>query len=316
MKVVFLGTPETAVASLDALHDAGHELPLVVCQPDRPVGRSRRPQAPPVKRRALELGLTVFQPLKVRHPSFRQRLQACAPDVLAVVAYGRILGKKSLALPRYGPVNVHFSLLPAYRGAAPVQWALVRGERVTGVTTMRMNERLDEGDVLLRREVAIEPADHAPGLQARLATIGAELLIETLVALESATVEPQPQEHAAATFAPPLERAMGQVDPGEESAPAIEGKIRGFDPWPGVWVRLDGRRVRWRHGRAVDGQHDAAAGEVLKLDRDGIDVACAGGSLLRLKEVQLEGRKPMGPLDLKNGRQLQVGDRFEPEEPA
>ncbi|NIX18796.1 MAG: methionyl-tRNA formyltransferase, partial [Actinobacteria bacterium] len=202
MRVVFLGTPQAAVPTLEALIRSDHEVPLVVTRPDRAVGRSRRPIPPPVKRAATEAGLPVLQPTKVRAPEFRETLASQAPDALMVVAYGRILPRSVLEVPRLGPINVHFSLLPRYRGAAPVQWALARGESRTGVTTMLMSEGLDEGDVLLEREVAIEPGEHAPALESRLAVLGAELALETLTGLAAGRIEPRPQDPERATYAP------------------------------------------------------------------------------------------------------------------
>lgn len=311
MRVVFLGTPGAAVPSLEALIEAGHEVVLVVTQPDRPAGRSRRPLPPPVKRTALERGLELFQPARVRDEAFRERLASCRPDVLAVVAYGRILPGRVLALGAGGAVNVHFSLLPAYRGAAPVQWALARGETVTGVTTMLMNEKMDEGDILLQREVAILPGEHAPALEERLAHLGAALLEQTLDGLRTATLVPRPQDHAAATIAPLLSRADGEVSP-ELEAKKIEGRIRGFDPWPGVWLSRAGRRIRLVEALALEGRNPAAPpGLLTDLTRDGLVMACGAGSRLLLRRVQPEGRRVLAARDAVNGRHLQVGERLE-----
>ena len=207
MRIVFLGTPEAAVPSLEHLVRAGHELALVVTQPDRPAGRSRRPVASPVKRVAQDHGISIGQPEKIRTRSFRESIAALDPDLLVVVAYGRILSRRLLDTPRLGTVNVHFSLLPDYRGAAPVQWALVDGRRETGVTTMLLDERMDEGDLLLQRTVPIHPEEHAPALEERMARLGAGLLIETVDGLEAGTITPRPQDHSAATYARPLTRS-------------------------------------------------------------------------------------------------------------
>lgn len=311
MRVVFFGTPGAAVPSLHALLEAGHELPLVVTQPDRPAGRSRRPAPPPVKRAALERGLELLQPAKVRGAAFRERLAACRPDFLAVVAFGRILPSRVLALGKSGAVNVHFSLLPAYRGAAPVQWALARGETTTGVTTMLMNERMDEGDVLMQREIQIAPGEHAPELEERLARIGAALLVETLREVRAGRLEPRAQDHTRATLAPLLSRADGEIGP-DLSAAEIEGRVRGFDPWPGVWLSRAGKRLRLVDVRALEKTAPGPpAGSLVELTREGLLMACGGGTRLLLLRVQPEGGRPLGARDAVNGRHLRVGDRLE-----
>lgn len=311
MRIVFFGTPPTAVPSLEALLDAGHRPSLVVTQPDRPAGRGRSPVAPPVKRAAVEHGLDLVQPGKVRTRAFRERLAACEPDLLVVVAFGRILSSRVLGLARHGAINVHFSLLPRYRGAAPVQWALARGESLTGVTTMLMNEKMDEGDILMVREVGIEPGEHAPSLQERLSRVGAELLVETLDELRGDSLEPRPQDHSAATLAPLLERKHGYVDAGHPAS-EIEGRIRGFDPWPGVWLSRGGRRVRLVDARALDEKPvSAPPGSLLELRDEGMVMACGEGTSLLLFQVQSEGRRVLGVRDAVNGRQLAVGDRLE-----
>lgn len=310
MKVVFLGTPAPAVPSLAALVEAGHDVGLVVTNPDRPAGRSRRPAPPPVKVAAEERGLPVLQPRGVRGASVLDRLRACAPDVLVVVAYGRILPRPLLDVAPSGAVNVHFSLLPAYRGAAPVQWALARGERATGVSTMRLDEGMDTGPVLLRREVAIAPGEHAPALQERLAAVGARLLVETLAGLADGTLAGTPQDHAAATAAPLLSRADGEIDPGL-TAREIEGRVRGFDPWPGVWLAADGQRVRLVDVVALADERDAAApGTVLGVDGDALRLACGGGTVLAIRRAQPAGRRAITGRDLVNGRVVAPGSRL------
>jgi len=311
VRVVFLGTPGVAVPALDALIEAGHDVALVVTQPDRPAGRSRRPLPSAVKQAALERGLELFQPVKVRGAAFRERLAAGRPDILVVVAYGRILPGPVLALGPGGAVNVHFSLLPAYRGAAPVQWALARGEAVTGVTTMLMNEKMDEGDILLQREVAITPGEHAPALERRLADVGSTLLVETVRDLQAGRLVPRRQDHSAATLAPLLSRADGEIAP-DLRADEIEGRVRGFDPWPGVWLARAGRRLRLVEVRAAQGLDPGQPpGSLTELTREGLVMVCGGGTRLLLVGVQPEGRRVLGARDAVNGRHLQVGDRLE-----
>jgi methionyl-tRNA formyltransferase len=311
VKLIFLGTPTPAVPSLRALIDAGHEVPLAVTRRDRPVGRSRQPQAPPVKRAALASGIEVFQPKRVRDAAFRDRLASVRPDLLVVVAYGRILTGEVLRLAPEGAINLHFSLLPRYRGAAPVQWALARGERETGVTTMSMNERLDEGDLLLQRTVPIEPTEHAPALQGRLAVIGAELLIETLDRIKTGSLEPRPQKDDEATQAPRLSAADGEIDRAR-SAGEIEGRVRGFDPWPGVWMRIGGRRIRIVSAHEVTGPPSPEPpGLISELTDEGLILICGGGSRLALETVQPEARRAMAARDAVNGRHLEPGQRLE-----
>jgi len=307
VRVVFLGTPQVAVPSLEALAAAGHELPLVITQPDRPSGRSRTPTAPPVKQAAQALGIEVRQPTRLGEAAFLDEIRELAPDLFAVVAFGRILRKRLLELPQRGAVNVHFSLLPSYRGAAPVQWALARGERTTGVTTMRINERLDEGDLLLQEEVPIESGERAPALQSRLAEIGARLLVETLERLERRTLEGRPQEHDRATLAPILSASDGDADPAW-SAAEVEGRILGFDPWPGLWLRRKGRRMRILDGRALEERSTDAPGTVIDHGADGVCLVCGAGSLLQLLRLQFEGGRPMSVREALNGRQIRPGD--------
>jgi methionyl-tRNA formyltransferase len=253
------------------------------------------------------LRLEVDQPRRVKGKQFAESLRARRPDVLVVVAYGRILSRAVLDVAPLGAVNVHFSLLPAYRGAAPVQWALASGEEVTGVTTMRLNERMDEGDLLLQQAMAIESGEHAPALQTRLADVGSSLLVETLRRLERGTVEPRPQDAEGASYAPMLSPADGEIDP-NLPARSIEGRVRGFDPWPGVWVLREGRRLRLVDAVALSGTVAEDPGRVVELTPEGLIVACGGGSRLALRRVQPEGRRVLEVRDAINGRQIAPGD--------
>ena len=311
MTVVFLGTPEAAVPSLRALVDAGLAPALVVTRPDRPVGRSGRPAPPPVKRAALELGLDVIQPARVRTRAFRERLAEAGAEVLAVVAYGRILSARLLDSVPLGAINLHFSLLPAYRGAAPVQWALARGERTTGLSTMQLDAGMDEGDVLRQLAVPVEPDEHAPSLGRRLAALGAPLLVDTLCAARDGRLEPRPQDHASATYAPILTPADGELDP-TWRASEVEGRVRGFDPWPGVWARRGETRLRLVRARALDDPADAAdaPGTVVAPDRRRLAMVCAERTLVELLEIQPAGRRALSAADARNGRQLAPGDRL------
>jgi methionyl-tRNA formyltransferase len=311
-----MGTPESAMPSLDAILAAGHDVPLVCTQPDRPVGRSKAPRPSPVKVLALARGLTVIQPAKVRTPALLEAIVEASADVLAVVAYGRILTRQVLGKARHGGVNLHFSLLPAFRGAAPVQWALARGERTTGVTTFRIDEGLDSGDLLLQQSVAIAPREHAPELLSRLAVDGARLLVETLDGLAAGSITPRPQDHSQATSAPLLTREHGRWDPAW-AAGELEGRVRGFDPWPGVWVARAGRRFRIAGAAALPGANsEARPGTVLSSDPTGLRMVCSGGTVVLVDSVQSEGGRVISARDAVNGRLLGPGDRIERPEPA
>ncbi len=311
-----MGTPETALPSLEAILAVGHDVTLVCTQPDRPAGRKKEPQASPVKQFALARNLRMIQPEKVRTPQFLEAIVGATPDVLAVVAYGRILTRNVLDVAPQGAINLHFSLLPALRGAAPVQWALARGEHETGVTTFRIDEGLDTGDLLGQRRVAIAPGEHAPALLGRLAVEGASLLVETLAGLGAGSMAPKPQDHARATAAPILTRGDGRWDQ-EWTARQLEGRVRGFDPWPGVWAVRAGKRLRIAGATALPGaSSDVDAGTILSSDAEGVRVACAGGTVAMVDSVQPEGGRAMSAREAVNGRLLCTGDRIERPEPA
>lgn len=310
MRIAFLGTPLAAVPSLEALASAGHTIAAVVTQPDRPWGRSAAPQSPAVKRAAAQLGAEVLQPTRLRDGRLVGLLAAQRLDALVVVAYGRILPSDLLGVATNGAVNLHFSLLPLYRGAAPVQWALARGERVTGVTTMLINEGLDEGDIFMQRRVEIEPDEHAPELEGRLARIGAGLLVETLEGLAAGRLVARPQDPATATLAPRLCPADGWVDPAWTAA-TIEGRVRGFDPWPGAWLRRGERRIRLIDAavrQAASADLARQPGEITALVEGGLVMVCGEGTELLVRRIQPEGRRVLEARDAVNGRILRPGD--------
>ncbi len=294
-----MGTPDFAVPSL-ALLAEHHDVASVVSQPDRPAGRGRRLVAPPVKRKAEELGLRVFQPHRIRDVEAYERLALSRPDVIAVVGYGQMIPKRIRNLSPYGCVNVHSSLLPKYRGAAPVNWAIVRGETRTGVTTMRISREMDAGDIFLSSETAIRPDETAAGLNRRLAPVGARLLLQTLAGLEAGTVSPTPQDHEAATRAPLLRRKDGLID-WSLSARSIHNRLRGFDPWPGVYTAFRGKRLRILAARV--GAPGLIAPGHLRIDSGRLVVGCGRGHLI-LDEVQLAGRKRVRALDFARGSRL------------
>ena len=303
MKLVFYGTPEFAVPPLKAVLEAGHEVALVLTQPDRPSGRGMQVLAPPVKVVALAAGLQVAQPETIKNNSeLRAALEAIVPDAIIVVAYGRIIPAWMLTLPRLGCINVHGSLLPKYRGAAPIQWAIARGETVTGVTTMLLNEGLDTGPVLLRRELAIGAEETAADLYPPLAQMGAELLVETLAGLAAGTVVPLAQDDALATGAPLLTREDGRID-FSRSAEEIYNRWRGFYPWPGAWTTFEGRKLSVTR-MALPDKHAAPftlePGD-LSVEEGRLYASCASGQRVELVEVQLEGKRRMSAADFLRG---------------
>jgi methionyl-tRNA formyltransferase len=303
MRIVFMGTPEFAVPTLERVVLAGHKVALVLTQPDRPKGRGGRLSPSPVKEAALRLGLGLYQPERVRRPEVVELLRALASNAMVVVGYGQIIPQSIIDLPPYGIINVHASLLPRYRGAAPVQWAVANGDKVTGVTAMRIDAGLDTGDVLLRYETAIGPEEDALELGARLAVAGAELLVETLDALEAGTLRPAPQNDAEATLAPILKKDDGLVD-WNAPATAIANRARGFLPWPGAWTWFRGQVFHiWKARPAGAGVGACGA---LTVERRRLLAQCGVGTRLELLEVQQEGRKRMGAGAFLNG--VHVGD--------
>jgi methionyl-tRNA formyltransferase len=298
MRVVFMGTPAFAVPSLDALARAGHAILSVVAQPDRPAGRGQALREPATKAWARERGVPVLQPEKVRDGRLAAELAALRPDVLCVAAYGRILGKDLLELAPHGALNVHGSILPKYRGAAPVQWAIANGETETGVSIMQMDEGLDTGDVLLQRALPIGDADTAETLAPRLAALGGEALCEALLRAEQGTLVAVRQDPARATLAPILTKEDGRVD-WSAPAPRIACRLRGFQPWPGAWTSLDGRTVKILEA-APDGGADGPPGDARRAAR-GVRVACGDGTALLVTRLQPEGRGPQDALAFLNG---------------
>lgn len=305
MKLVFLGTPAFAVRTLEAVLAAGHEVALVVAQPDRAAGRGMQVQTGAVKAAALRLGLPLVQPDRVKNNAvLREQLEAIAPEAILVVAYGRILPDWMLALPPFGCINLHGSLLPRYRGAAPIQWALANGEQVTGVTTMRLDAGLDTGPMLLAQAVPIAPEETAVDLFEGLAVVGAELMVKTLEGLLSGVVVPVEQDHSAATLAPILTREDGRMD-FSRSAEQLRDRWRGFQPWPGAFTTLRGKKLTAHRVAAVAGQGEPG---VLVLEGQRLLIGCGEG-LLELLEVQMEGKQRMAAGEFLRGFQLRNGER-------
>ncbi|EOT24293.1 methionyl-tRNA formyltransferase [Eubacterium sp. 14-2] len=294
MKVIFMGTPDFSVGTLEHLIQAGHEIVLVVTQPDKPKGRGKAMQFPPVKEAALAHGLEVYQPAKIREPECVEYLREKNADIMVVVAFGQILPAEILEMPRYGCVNVHASLLPKYRGAAPIQWAVINGEKVTGVTTMRMDQGVDTGDMILKEEVVLREDETGGSLFDRLAETGAKLCVRTLEAIEQGTAEYIPQNHEEATHTSMITRQFGNID-WTKPACELERLVRGLSPWPGTYTQLDGKTLKiWRSALAEPEETFEAAepGTVTAVTGNAIHVK-TGQGILALKEVQLEGKKRM-----------------------
>ncbi|MDE3199446.1 MAG: methionyl-tRNA formyltransferase, partial [Acidobacteriota bacterium] len=288
----------------------GHTIPLVLAQPDRPVGRKQVLTAPPIKVAARAAGLTAIQPEKIRNNTdLRAQLESIAPDAIVVVAYGRIIPAWMLTLPRLGCINLHGSLLPKYRGAAPIQWAVASGETVTGNTTMLLEEGLDTGPILLQQQIPIAPGQTAADLFPILAEQGAPLVVETLTGLERGTIKPQPQNHALATLAPILTREDGHMDFAARNASELYNRWRGFQPWPGGFALLDGKKLIVHRMEVASLTRNAEPG-TLVVDGAKILAACSGNTWIELIELQPEGKKPMPAADFLRGHQLQSGIRL------
>ncbi len=305
MDLLFMGTPGFAVPSLEALFRAGHHILLVVTQPDRSKGRSRKPTPPPVKEAALELGLHLIQPQKPSAKEVMEALGGERPGAVAVVAYGAILKKDMLELPRMGCINAHASLLPRYRGAAPIQWAIACGEEVTGVTTMLMDQGMDTGDILMQREVRINEDDTGGSLSHKLAPMAADLLVETVGGLEQGRLKPVAQDHDRATCAPMLEKQHARID-WTMRATDIERRVRAFDPWPGTFTEWRGKKLKVTKAMPGPGE-EGRPGEVLSCGKEGILVACGEEALL-VTQLQPEGKRRMSASEFLAGHELSPGE--------
>ena len=308
MKIIFCGTPQFAVPTLERLMAEKHDIELVMTNPDEPKGRGYEMQPSPVKLSALKAGLGVFQPLKLKEESTVDFLSRFRPDFIVVVAYGHIIPKWMIDLPKHGCINLHASLLPKYRGAAPIQWAIMRGESVTGLTTMKIDEGLDTGDILLKREVSIQAEDTTETLSESLSGVGADLMVETLPKLARGEIEPQPQDHTQATFAPILKKEDGRITWGLKSE-EIGWRVRGLRPWPGAYTSFRSKNLHLWSAVPVIGQ--AGLGNepgTLLPERGTLRVVCGLGTLLEVLELQLEGRKRLPARDFLNGARPLPGE--------
>ena len=307
LRILFMGTPQFACPTLQMLLDRGENVIAVVTQPDRPKGRGQQLQFPPVKELAISHGIPVIQPVKVRTPEAVEEIRVLQPDLIIVVAFGQILPKVLLDIPRYGCINIHASLLPRYRGAAPLNWCIINGEQETGITTMMMDVGLDTGDMLLKRATAITPEDDASSLHDRLSLLGAETMAETLDLLIAGKLQPEKQDDSLSCYAPMLKKELGEINWNATTA-TISNLVRGITPWPGAYTKVDGKVVKIHKVRAGSGT--GAPGEILQTGKTGIEAASADGSII-IEELQLEGKKRLPAGEFLAGCRLNPGSFFE-----
>ena len=317
MKIVFAGSPRFAVPTLEKLAGEGHDICAVITQPDRPSGRGQQLQPSPVKEAALKLGLPVHQPEKIKSDDARALLERLQPEVVVVVGYGQILPPWLLELPRYGCINLHGSLLPAYRGAAPIQWAIVNGETKTGLTTMLMDPGMDTGPILLRWETEIGPEETAITLAERMSAPGADLMVQTLEGLRHGKIQPQPQDNSRATRAPILKKEHGRID-WNLTAQQIFNRVRGFLPWPGAYTNFRGQKLQIWWARPEEETRSQEALDVpvpgqLLVTGNTLHVSCGGGTRLQLLEVQLEGKRRIPASDFIHGAHPRSRERLQSE---
>ena len=308
LRLIYLGTPPFAVPTLEAILRAGHDVVSVVTQPDRPKGRGHALTMPAVKQCALSHGLPLYQPERIRRPEALAHLRALVPEIMVIVGYGQILPQAVIDIAPRGIVNVHASLLPQLRGAAPIQWSIVNGDRETGVTTMQIDAGLDTGDMLLKARTAIGPDEDAIALSERLAHMGADLLIETLEGLEQNSIRPEPQDSQYATLAPILTKNDGRID-WNSSAQDIHNRVRGMRPWPGAHTRFRGQLLHIWLSRLTDYEQPAQPGE-LRADRDSLFAAAGDARWLKLLEVQMEGRRKMSASEFARGQRVADNEKF------
>ena len=307
-RIIFFGTPDFAIPTLEQLLQGPDEVMAVVTQPDREKGRGRKVIPSPVKDLALHHGLTLLQPEKVREEAFQEKMKSLQPELFVVVAYGQILPKSLLKIPKHGAVNVHASLLPKYRGAAPIPWAILKGERVTGVTTMIMDEGMDTGAILLQSETPIGEKETSETLHARLASLGAQLLLETLKGMKAENAHPIPQDHSKATYAPPLKKEDGHIDWSNE-VKEIDRQVRALSPWPGAFTEWNGQLLKIYRGEIKKGVSKGKAGMISWVGMDFIEVE-TGQDFFIIKEVQLEGKRRMSVREFLAGHPIPLEQPF------
>jgi methionyl-tRNA formyltransferase len=310
MRIVFFGSPASALPSLKRITAAGHSIELIITQPDKPSGRGKKLMPCPVRRAALEQNIPSCQPLKIKQDAaLLEKLREIQPELIVVVAYGQIIPASIIYFPKYHSLNLHFSLLPKYRGASPVQWALLNGEEKTGITILELNEKMDEGDILAQEEVEILPGENAAELEARLAQKGAELLVESIARVDS--LEHCPQDHSRATYAPKLSKEDGKID-WSKNALQIERKVRAFTPWPSAYAFLDDKRIIISKGKKIEGKFSpsSSSGEILEIKKEGIEVCCGERTIYLVQDLQPESRRKMDAFSFCLGARVRVGDKL------
>lgn len=309
MRIVFFGSPASALPSLKKLLESNHSIEFIITQPDKPFGRGKKVSPPPVKKIALDQNIPVYQPEKIRKDAEAlEKIKKIQPDLNVVVAYGQIIPSSIIYLPKYNSINVHFSLLPKYRGASPVRWAILKGERKTGITIFELNEKMDEGDILTQEEFEILPDEGAVELEARLALKGAELLTETIAKIDE--IKPRKQDHSIATYAPLIKKEDGRID-WINDALHVERQVRAFTPWPSVYTFLGEKRVKIHKGRKIEDRIEPfSAGEILEVKKEGIEVCCGEGSVFLIESLQPENRNKMDAYAFSLGAKIKPGDKF------
>lgn len=309
MKIVFFGSPDIAARSLKKILQRGHDVGLIITQPDKPAGRGKKPTPSPVKVFAQEQNIPVYQPLKIRQdPQALQKMEEVEPDLNVVVAYGQIIPASLIYFPKYNSINLHFSLLPKYRGASPVPWAILNGERTTGVTVFELNERMDEGDILAKREVEIFHGEYAYELESRLAETGAELLCQTIERID--TIPHTKQDHSQATYAPLLKKEDGRIDWTKDAA-SVDRKVRAFTPWPSAFTYYGDKRIKILKGRAQKKASPLfSPGEILEVKKEGLEVGCGDKGVYLVEELQREGKKALSGYAFTLGTRIEPGDKF------
>lgn len=310
MKIVFFGSPALALPSLKKLLEADHSIDLIITQPDRPAGRGKKLVPCPVKKTALDLNIPYYQPLKIRKDEIAlDKIKEIEADLNVVVAYGQIIPSSIIYLPRYNSLNVHFSLLPKYRGASPVQWVLLEGEDKTGITIFELDEKMDEGDILIQEEVKIFPDENAAELEARLAQKGADLLIKTIAQIDK--LKHRKQDHSQATYSPKIRKEDGKIDWTKNSL-YIERRVKAFTPWPSAYAFLKDIRIKIHKGRKIEKEAPpgSSAGEISGIKKEGIEVCCGEGSIYLIEGLQPENRKRMNAYAFSLGSEIKPGDRF------
>ncbi|MEE8605090.1 MAG: methionyl-tRNA formyltransferase [Candidatus Aminicenantaceae bacterium] len=309
MKIVFFGSPDSSVYSLKKILEEGHRVELIITQPDKPAGRGNKMTTSPVKRFAQALNIPVYQPARIRKDPFAlEKLKGINPDINLVVAYGQIIPTPLIYYPKYNSINLHFSLLPKYRGASPVHWSILNGDKSTGVTIFELNEKMDSGDLLSQQKLGILPGEYARDLEVRLAAIGAELLCKTVDQIDS--IPHTKQAHSQATFAPLLKKEDGKIY-WTKSASEIDRKIRAFTPWPSAYSFLDQKRIIITRGKVLDGKsHGLSPGKIFDVNKTGIQVCCGQNSIYLIEKLQPAGKKAMNAYAFSLGTQINPGTKF------